>query len=172
MRDEELLAELRELLAELDPMDPLLLEQARVAYGWRTIDAELAELSYDSFADREVLAAVRDGGLPGSGPRLLGFGTDLSGDDENALTVEVEVTAGSGRGSLVGQLMPPLPALVYIERFDAGTGRGGATQTAPVPADDLGRFRIDPVPVGPVRLRIDTGDRVIETSWVSYATAC
>lgn len=167
MRDDELLAELRAMLGELDPVDPGLLEQARQAYSWRTIDAELAELSYDSFADREVLAAVRDGGVPGTGPRLLGFGTDLSGDEEDPLTVEVEVTAGAGRGSLVGQLMPPRSALVHVERFDARTGR-----TDPVPADDLGRFRIDPVPVGPVRLRIDTGDRVIETSWVSYATAC
>jgi hypothetical protein len=166
MRDEELLAELRALLAELDPVDPRLMQQARTAYGWRTIDAELADLSYDSFADREVLAAVRDGGLPGTGPRLLGFGTDVAGDEEDVLTVEIEVTAGAGRGSLVGQLMPPCPALVHVERFEGPTG------TDPVPADDLGRFRIDPVPLGPVRLRIDTGDRVIETSWVSYATAC
>ncbi|MEN3361898.1 MAG: hypothetical protein V7637_5880 [Mycobacteriales bacterium] len=162
VRDDELLAELRALFAELDPPDPVLVEQARMAFSWRTIDADLAELAYDSLADREVLAAVRDGGPPGTGPRLLGFGTELAGEDDG-LAVEVEVSAERGGPVLVGQLMPPTPATVTVHRF-----AGAPQPAAVVPADDLGRFRIDPVPPGPVRLRIDTGERVIETAWVSY----
>jgi hypothetical protein len=162
VRDEELLAELRGLFAEIDPPNPVLLDQARLAFGWRTIDADLAELAYDSLADREVLAAVRDGSA-GFGPRLLGFGTELAGD-EDGLAVEVEVSIERGRPTLVGQLMPPTPATISVQRF------GASPDTVPVvPADDLGRFRVDPVPPGPVRLRIETGDRTIETSWVSYA---
>lgn len=162
VRDDELLAELQTLFGEIDPPDPALLEQARMVFGWRTIDAELAELAYDSLADREVLAAVRDASLPGSGPRLLGFGTDFPGEDDG-LAVEVEVTVERGRPVLVGQLMPPTPATVTVHRF------GPVTEpVAVVPADDLGRFRIDRVPGGPVRLRIDTGSHLIETSWVSY----
>jgi hypothetical protein len=163
VRDDDLLAELRSLFAEIDPPDPVLLDQARLAFGWRTIDADLAELAYDSLADHEVMAAVRDGSLVGSGPRLLGFGTELAGEDDG-LAVEVEVSVERGRPTLVGQLMPPTPATVSVQRF------GDALEAAVVlPADDLGRFRIDPVPSGPVRLRIDTGVRIIETSWVSYA---
>ena len=162
VRDDELLADLRNLFAELDPPDPTLLEQARMAFAWRTIDADLAELAYDSLADREVLAAVRDAAMPGTGPRLLGFGTESPGDDDG-LAVEVEVTTERGRPVLVGQLMPPTPATITVHSF----GPAGAP-AAVIPADDLGRFRIDPVPAGPVRLRIDTGESLIETSWVSY----
>jgi hypothetical protein len=163
VRDDQMLAELRNMFAELDPPAPALLEQARMAFAWRTIDADLAELAYDSLADREVLAAVRNASEPGSGgPRLLGFGTESPGEDDG-LTVEVEVTVERGRPVLVGQLMPPTPATVTVHRF----GPAGEP-VAVVPADDLGRFRLDPVPTGPVRLRIDTGDHLIETSWVSY----
>jgi len=161
VRDDELLAELRTLFTELDPPDPGLFEQARMAFSWRTIDADLAELAYDSLADREVLAGIRDGSEPGTGPRLLGFGTEFAEDD--GLAVEVEISAERGRPVLVGQLMPPTPATVIVHRFGS-TPQSGAI----VAADDLGRFRIDPVPPGPVRLRIETGDRVIETAWVSY----
>jgi hypothetical protein len=163
VRDDELLAELRALFTEIDPPDPALFDQAKMAFGWRTIDADLAELAYDSLADLEVMAAVRDGAMVGSGPRLLGFGTEPGGADDD-LVVEVEISVERGRPILVGQLMPPTAATVSVQCFNTDP------QAAPVvPADDLGRFRVDPVPAGPVRLRIDLGDRVIETSWVSYA---
>jgi hypothetical protein len=160
VRDDELLAELRALFSQIDPPAPALLEQAQMAFSWRTIDAELADLAYDSAADLEVLAGVRDGAVLGSGPRLLGFGTEAGGDD---LAVEIEISLERGRPTLIGQLMPPTAATVAVQCFGADRG------TAPVvPADDLGRFRVDAVPSGPVRLRIDLGDRVIETSWVTY----
>jgi hypothetical protein len=162
--DDELIGELHALFTELDPIDPVLLEQARLAFGWRTIDADLAELTYDSLADREVMAAVRDGGLAGSGPRLLGFGTDITGEDADAVTVEVEVTTQRRHATLVGQLMPPGRATVQVLRFGCPGGSASRVET-----NDLGQFRIEPVPVGPVRLRIELGARVVETSWVSYA---
>jgi len=160
--DAELLARLRALFAEVDPVSPLLLEQARLAFGWRTLDAELAELSYDSLADRQMMAAVRDAGLPGTGPRLLGFDTDVTGEAESALTVEVEVTVDGGVPCLVGQLMPAAPATVSL----LSSARPGAA--VEVSADELGRFRLEPVPTGPVRLRVQVGDRTVDTSWVSY----
>jgi hypothetical protein len=164
LNDEELLGRLRLLLAQADPIDPVLLEHARLAFGWRMVDAELAELSYDSLADREVMAAVRDGGLPGTGPRLLGFDTDVTGDADSALTVEVEVTVDRGQACLVGQLMPPTPATVWL------LSSSQRHPVASVAADELGRFRLEPVPYGPVRLRVRVGDRTVETSWVSYAS--
>ena len=164
LNDEELFARLRTVLAEVDPIDPVLVEHARLAFGWRTLDAELAELSYDSLADREVMAAVRDGGLAGGGPRLLGFDTDVTGEAESALTVEVEVVVERGRPCLVGQLMPPAPATVRV----LSSLRHLPTVTAT--ADELGRFRVQPVPGGPVRLRVQVGERTVDTSWISYAT--
>ncbi len=164
LNDEELLGRLRALFARVDPVDPILLEHARFAFGWRTMDAELAELSYDSLADHEVMAAVRDGGLPGSGPRLLGFDTDVTGDADSALTVEVEVTADRRGACLVGQLMPPAPATVSL------LSNARRRPVATVTADELGRFRLELVPSGPVRLRVEVGDRTVDTSWVSYAS--
>jgi hypothetical protein len=161
LTDEELLARLRELLAEVDPMTPVLLEQARLALGWRTLDAELAELSYDSLADREMAAAVRDGGS--AGPRLLGFECEVAADGESMLTVDVEVTVERGRACLLGQIMPAAPAVVSV----LSSARPSAA--VEVTADELGRFRVEPVPSGPVRLRVRAGGRTVDTSWVSYA---
>jgi hypothetical protein len=162
MSDERLLARLRTLLARVDAVPPVLVEHARMAFAWRTIDAEIAELSYDSLADREMLAAVRDAGLPGSGPRLLGFDTDVTGDADSALTVEIEVSFDRGRASLLGQLTPPTPATVQV-LSSAGQG-----PVATATADEFGQFHLDGLPGGPVRLRVCVGSRTVDTSWVSY----
>jgi hypothetical protein len=164
LSDEEFLARLRALFAQIDPVDPVLMEQARLAFGWRTLDAELAELSYDSLADREVMAAVRDGGAAADGPRLLGFDTDVAGDTGSALTVEVEFSSERGNACIVGQLMPPTPATVCV--LSSVRPHPAAT----VAADELGRFRVEPVPSGPVRLRVQVHGRIVDTSWVSYAS--
>jgi hypothetical protein len=160
--NEELLARLRVLFAQLDPMDPVLLEHARLAFGWRTLEAEFAELSYDSVADREAMTTVRDSGP--SGRRLLGFDAQVAGDADSALTIEVEVSGDRGEVCLVGQLMPPAPATVSM--LSSVRRRPAAT----VSADELGRFRIEPVPSGPVRLRVQVAGRTVDTSWVSYAS--
>jgi hypothetical protein len=39
-----------------------------------------------------------------------------------------------------------------------------------VPADELGCFVVAPVPAGPVRLRVEYAGRVVQTTWVSYAS--
>jgi hypothetical protein len=162
-KDDELLAELRVLFDEIDPLDPMLLEQAKLAYSWRTVDADLAELAYDSLADPEVLAAVRGGSVVDAGPRLLGFGVEPAAGSQEALTVEIEV--GSERSGLVliGQLMPPTAGTVLVQQV----GRRDQP-SAVLQADDLGRFRVESVPAGPVRLLIEAGDRTIATSWVRY----
>ena len=41
-------AELRAIFAHLDPVPQLLDDAARAAFGWRTVDAEIAELLRDS----------------------------------------------------------------------------------------------------------------------------
>ncbi len=60
--DEELLADLR-AAGRLDPVPTEAVAAVRAAFIRRTIDAELAELTYDSDMDDERLAAVRDAAL-------------------------------------------------------------------------------------------------------------
>jgi hypothetical protein len=52
--DEELLAALREALAERQAVPPEFVEAAKNAFAWHNIDAELAELTYDSSRDAEA----------------------------------------------------------------------------------------------------------------------
>jgi len=158
--DDELMRELRSLFTRLDPLAPWALEQARFAYCWRSVDSELAELSFDSLLDQDLALAVRAGGDPAAEPRMLGFGAVVGGED---VAIEVEVTPGPRRASLIGQLLPPEATTVELQ---SGTG-----EIDRVEADELGRFLIEPVPSGPVRLRVRHGDRHVHTTWVSYVGA-
>ena len=156
----DLMAELRSLFDRLDPVDPRLLDHARFAYCWRSVDSELAELSFDSLVDHDMALAVRAGGDPAAEPRMVGFGAVVGGED---VAIEVEVAAGPGGPALVGHLLPAAATTVELQ---AGTG-----QITTVQADDLGRFLIERVPTGPVRLLVRLHDRLIHTTWVSYLAA-
>jgi hypothetical protein len=158
--DEQLMVELCSLFTRLDPVDPRLLDQARFAYCWRSVDSELAELSFDSLVDHDLALAVRAAGDPALEPRMLGFGAVVGGEN---VAIEVEVTPGPGRPALVGQLLPPDATTVELQ---AGTGEVDTVQ-----ADELGRFLIEPVPSGPVRLRMRHGESLVHTTWVSYVRA-
>ena len=143
--DDELLAELRTLAALVDPVPADAVAAARSAIAWRTIDAELAELTADSTAE-PALAGVRGAAQP----TMLSFHAP-------DLTVELEVLEQpDGRRRLIGQLVPPAPGTVEIRH------RGG---TASVTADELGRFRVEDVGAGPVSLRCSVGPHAVETDW-------
>jgi hypothetical protein len=146
--DETLLAELRAVAAEVEPTPPELLTAARGSYTWRTIDAELAELSYDSLLD------TSPAGVRGSGTvrRLTFTGAGL--------TVELEVDTGdSGKPRLTGQLVPPHAADVQVRNL-------GSSVT--VEADEVGRFSVAGVRAGPISLRYvpRVGTGAVETGWV------
>lgn len=151
------LRELGELLMRIDPVPPELAEQVRRSFCWRTLDAELAELSFDSLVDREPALAVRSDGDRTAEPRLLGFGAVVDGQD---LSIDVEINSAAGGSTLVGQLWPAGATSIQVQ---TGTGEVGT-----VPTDELGRFFVEPVPQGPVRLRVEHGGRVVQTTWVSY----
>ena len=143
--DDVLLADLaRALGPSLEP-PPEVLEGARQAYAWRTIDAELAALSFDSLLD-DGPATVRSGD-PG---RSLIF-------EARALTVEVEVEVdGSGR-RLTGQVLPPQAVDVELRCGD---------DTVATEADEFGRFAM-PLPdaghlIG-LRCRTASGAVVVTT---------
>lgn len=133
-RDDELIDELRRLTARLDPPPSWVAQAAREAYTWRTIDAELAALTYDSALEDSASGGVRGVGVD----EVLSFETA-------EVTVDVEVSpAPRDRRRLVAQLAPAQAAEVEVRH------REGTTSTT---ADDLGRFVVDGLPAGPVSLR-------------------
>jgi hypothetical protein len=139
-------ATLRNVIDHADPVPQAVVEAARAAYTWRTIDAELAELTADSAM---ATAGVRSA----SAPRLLTF-------EGAGVEVEVEVAHTGSTRHLSGQLVPMGPAQITV-RWSSGTRE--------TTADDLGRFAVDRVPAGSVSLAIlRTGaDQAIVTSWIS-----
>ena len=139
-------ASLRSVIDRADPIPPTVVDAARAAYTWRTIDAELAELTTDSAT---AVAGVRSS----SGPRLLTF-------EGAGVEVEVDVAQTGSTRRLSGQLVPVGPAQVTV-RWSSGSREATA--------DDLGRFAVENVPAGSVSLLVlRTGaEHPIVTSWIS-----
>ena len=106
--DDELEYELRQAAARLDPVPPELVQAAAEAFSWRNIDAELAELVFDSLLNTDQAALVRSS----PGRRLVSFQTP-------ELTIDVEVTATASGRDVMGQITPPQRAAVEI-RHRAG----------------------------------------------------
>lgn len=145
--DEQLLADLAAAIDAADPVPDAVLEAAKVSYTWRTVDAELAELVFDSAV--EELAGVRSGE---ESTRQITF---------RAPGVEIEVAVMSeGARRIIGQLVPPQQAEIEL-RF--------GTETRTVNSDNLGRFTFHEVPVGPISLRCLLGGddaTVVQTDWM------
>lgn len=144
-RDDELVQRLRLAARANDAPPAWVLEAARAALGWRTLDADLAALIADS-ADELAPAGVRSVGTL----RLLSFETD-------SYAVDVEVEDSGADRRLTGTIDPPGPGWLV-----AAHAQGTITATV----DRGGRF-IVVVPAGPVRLRFesDEGSAVV-TDWV------
>lgn len=147
----DLEAELRQVLVQIDSVPPALLDAAVGAFAWRTIDADLAELVFDSLVDQDEAALVRSSGHG----RMLSFRA-------RTLTIEVEVTVTGHSRMMVGQLVPPQSATVDIRQ-------GGSLIT--IEADDLGRFSAGPLQPGITSLRChvgsDTPQSSVATDWVA-----
>lgn len=139
--DESLLDELREALnGPSEEIPPEFYEAGRAAFTWRTIDAELLALSYDSVLDDDLMARARSTMTA----RQLVF--DASGE-----SLQIEVTSAG----ITGQLVPPRAARVALVT-PSGVGEEAST-------DELGCFLMGPPPRGPIRFRID-GSTL--TDWV------
>jgi hypothetical protein len=135
----------------MDPVPQLLEDGARAAFTWRTVDAELAELMRDSAEASEEEAGMLVRG--GHGPRQLSFESPRIG-------IELEVTATGPRERRVeGQLLPPAGATITVER----PGEDGHT----VQADELGRFVLDGLRAGVVRLHVALGGAQIAIPWTT-----
>jgi hypothetical protein len=145
--DDELLAELRDIAAETDPVPEPLLDAARMAFELRDVDAMLAELVHDSAVDAPAMA-IRGGGTE----RILSFAV-------RALAVECQITARGSHRDLLGQLVGG-----RTEQMDVQVT--GAVSTVPV--NDAGRFSVRGLPAGPFRLRCRLADGTgLVTSWAA-----
>jgi hypothetical protein len=144
--DEELLAALRQALRARSEVPSEFVEAAKSAYAWHSVDAELAELTYDSSRERQATASTRS---ESASIRALTFSSAH-------LTVAVEVTGNS----LIGQVMPPREGTVEAQ------ARDGAAVVAPV--DEIGCFVVEPIPEGLFRLRYRTPQGAdMVTGWIT-----
>jgi hypothetical protein len=146
--DEALLAHLRALAAAADPVPEEALLAARSAFAYLRMDAELAELTYDSAVDEDQLVGVRS--ATGT-TRQLTFQAGVA-------QLEIEISPAGTERRLVGQCLPATAVDVTV--------RQPAVQRATT-TDDLGRFVLEVTP-GPVSLRCSWphAAQVIETAWV------
>lgn len=142
--DEQLLAELRDALLTAQQVPPEFVAAGKAAFAWRTVDAELAALSYDS-TTAEDLADTR---TEYAGVRALSFrASDVS--------IELEVTSDA----VLGQLVPPRAGQIEVQTQD------GARQQ--VTADETGWFTIRPLPRTSFRLQVRTAGANLITEWVT-----
>jgi hypothetical protein len=145
MEDEELIVALRDAVRARQAVPDDFMAAARNAFAWHNIDAELAQLTYDSTRDLEPAPTRAET----ASIRALTF-------TSAHLTIELEVTVES----LIGQIVPPQPATIKVQ---PKVGPETAVQ-----ADEIGLFAIQPIPSGSFRLhcRTDAGTEAL-TGWLS-----
>lgn len=151
--DKLLMAELQAVFADVDGVPPLVTETAKASLGWRRLDADLADLLSDSALYEEPFALARGSEAPARAVTFSSIG----------LTIDIEVHVGDESRTLLGQLSPPVPATIEIQRM--------ADESLFAQADRLGRFRVRLPGGGPIRLRVRSADGEdappVETSWIT-----
>lgn len=146
LADDELLAALRQALRARDGVPAEFVAAGKSAFAWHNIDAELAQLTYDSTRDACRTVGIRS---DSASIRALTF-------TSARLTIEMEVADES----LVGQIVPGEAAVLSVQPR-VGT-------PVDVVADEIGRFSIHPIPSVPFRLQCRTasGTDTI-TGWIT-----
>lgn len=137
---------LRQVAAGHDPVPPSVHDHALHALELRDLDTELAALVADSLDADERLALVR-------GPeatRLLTF-------EAPGLVVELQVTAAGDRRQLEGHVAGAGGCELSLEHPEG---------TLAIEPDEHGRFQVDVVPAGRLRLQVRSQDRAVTTTWV------
>ena len=144
-RDEQFSRLIHDSLAELDAPPAALVAAAKESFTWRSIDAELAALTFDSSED-DALAGVRGTTVA----RSLSF-------EVRDVVVDVEVTEVDDHRELLGQVSPDGTSSLVLDRLG---------QHEAISIDALGRFRLDGVRPGPVRFVVTRAEGVVHTEWV------
>jgi len=135
--DETLFTALRQAIRSRQAVPPEFVAAAKNAFAWHDIDAELAQLTYDS-SQASALAPTR---AEAASIRALTFTSPR-------LTIDLEVT----EDSLLGQIVPAQAAMIEVQN------RGGPRTAAM--SDEIGCFSVQPIPRGPFRLHCQTAGNV------------
>jgi hypothetical protein len=141
--DMDLEEALRHAATVLDPVPSDLVQTVVDAYTLRTMDAELAALTFDSLVRAEPVRG-------GSSPRLATFHAP-------GVTIDVEITIIGATGRVLGQVIPAQPAHIEV--------RGH--RPIAVSADAMGRFVCERVATGSFSLRCRFQDAVVVTEWIT-----
>ena len=139
--DDQLMAKLQAALQAGLPNPPDVTATAEMTFAWRTIDADLAALSYDSSMEE---LTVRSGG----NVRTLSF--ELDGD------VRIDLRIDAERTRIIGQVEPAGEGVAELIHRDG-------VEVAEV--DDFGVFVFEAIAAGPVSVRVKVGDRSVRTEW-------
>jgi hypothetical protein len=143
--DEQLLTALGEAIKARDAVPSWFVQTGKNAYAWHNVDAELAQLTYDSRTDADAMAVARS---ETASIRSLTF-------TSAHLSIELQVSAGS----LLGQVVPP-----QAGALETHTKTGMTTS----PVDEAGFFALEPIPAGPFLLRFRTTDGAyVMTGWIT-----
>lgn len=165
LSDDELQRRLTRLIADDDPVPSAVVQAGHQAFGWRRLEAELAELLADSALEPSLPALARG---EEASLRAVTFGVGRR-------TIDIEISAlreggggpparAVGEGQAVrrlrGQLSPAAEVTIEVQRADGAP----AAETR---ADALGRFLVEVSAPGAIRLRLSgTPDHApIETAW-------
>jgi hypothetical protein len=139
------MAALGEAVRAARDVPPEFTEAGKAAYTWRTVDAELAALTFDSAVEAAEPALRAEE----ASPRFLTFAAA-------ELTIELEI----GPDSIVGQIVPSQAG--HVDTCPAS----GAAATAEL--DEIGCFIIRPLPASPFRLHCHTATGVsVLTTWIT-----
>jgi len=151
MNDDDLVAQLRRIAAEVDPVPDRVVSAARAALTTRDLDGELAILLADSGAEESPLEPVRTEAAYRT--RLLSFGGA-------GVQIDLEVGGHADQLDVIGQLTGADPQDCAIQHGSAGS--------VPLDVDGLGRFLCNGLLPGPIRIRCRSaaGTRII-TTWVT-----
>ena len=145
LTDDELLDALRRAITARDAVPADFVAAAKDAFAWHNIDAELAQLTFDS-RNADLALATR---TESASIRALTF-------TSGRLTIELEVA----QNSLVGQVVPGQPAEITVQ---PRTG-----DEIVITADEIGCFSVEPIPAGQFRLRCRTSSGVeTMTGWIT-----
>lgn len=144
--DEQLMAALRESLDQYRSVPPEFIEAGKNAFAWHNVDAEIAQLTYDSTYHQDTVASMRS---ETASIRALTF-------TSAQLTIELEVAGDS----LLGQVIPARPGTIEVQT------RVGVI--AAITPDELGCFTVCPIPDTPFRLYWQAGNSPdVMTGWIT-----
>lgn len=145
--DAVLLARLRRVAQEVDPVPEHVRVLARAAFSVRALDVELAALVLDTAEPDQELAGVRGD----DGVRLLSF-------EAPAIGLELQVSSRRQRRQVIGQVVGPSSGPVVLQRDD---------ESRSVEPDGAGVFTLDDLPAGRARIRLTRpGGAVVSTPWI------